>query len=200
MQKKNSKWGYKAFVLADAKSGYFLKWKLYSGKETELNRKEHITKTHQIVTDVASDFKEMGHIVYMDSYYTSPALAVELSEENIGICGTVNCNRKGMPAYLKPAQCPLAKGDDPQYAKNVKMVARAWHDIKRVTMLTIVHHNGWIPKKIRDKKSADGFRTIKKPYCVDKYNNFMGGVDSLGQKSKSYLFHSRNFIEVNHTS
>ena len=39
----------------------------------------------------------------MDSYYTSPALAVELSEENIGICGTVNRNRKGMPASLKPA-------------------------------------------------------------------------------------------------
>ena len=68
------------------------------------------------------------------------------------MCGTVNCNRKGMPASLKPAQCPLAKGDDPQYVRNGKMIACAWHDVKRVTMLTTVHHNGWVPKKIMRQK------------------------------------------------
>ena len=190
--KKPSKWGYKAFVLVDAKNGYCLKWRLYSGKEPELNRQEDVLKSQQIVTDLVSDFKEKGHIVYMDCYYTSPHLAVELSEGNIGMCGTVNCNRKGMPASLKPAQCPLAKGDDPQYVRNGKMIACPWHDVKRVTMLTTAHHYGWVPKKIRDKKLADGFRTVKKPFCVYRYNSFMGGVDPLDQKSKSYLFPYRS--------
>ena len=141
-----------------------------------MNRQEDISKTHQIVTDLALDFKEKGHIVYMDSYYTYPHFTVELSEENSGMCGTANCNRKGRPFSLKPAQYSLVKRDDPQYVQNGKMIACALHDVKRVTMLTTVHR----------------FRAIKKPFCVNRYNNFIGEVDTLDQKFKSYLFPHRS--------
>ena len=102
----------------------------------------------------------------MDSYYISPHLAVELLEGNSSICGTVNCNRKDIPAPLKPVQCPLAMHDDQQYVTNKKMIACTWHDIKQVTMLTSVHHNGWVPKKIRDKSQLMDFRQSKNLFVL----------------------------------
>ena len=34
MHKKPTKWGMKAWVLADSTNGYVYNWKLYTGKET----------------------------------------------------------------------------------------------------------------------------------------------------------------------
>uniref|UniRef100_A0AAV2M1M1 FISNA domain-containing protein n=1 Tax=Knipowitschia caucasica TaxID=637954 RepID=A0AAV2M1M1_KNICA len=47
--------------------------------------------------------------VYMDSCYTSPALAIELAAKDSGLCGTVNYNRRGMPKGLKPAASEKAR-------------------------------------------------------------------------------------------
>jgi len=47
----------------------------------------------------------------MDSFYCSPSLFIKLKEKNIGACGTVNCNRKGMPQELKLSALFLKKGD-----------------------------------------------------------------------------------------
>ena len=90
-----------SFVLANTKNGYCLKWRLYSGKEPELHRQEDISKTYEIVTNLAFEFKKR-YLVHMDSYNTSPHLAIKLSERNCGMYGIVNCNKRGMPSSLKP--------------------------------------------------------------------------------------------------
>ena len=72
--------------------------------------------------------------------------------------------------------------------RNGKLLALAWHDVKRVSMLTNIHGNNCVMKQIRSKESENGFRNVKKPYCVDRYNQFMGGVDKMDQRMKAYLF------------
>ena len=116
----------------------------------------------------------------MDSYYTSPAIADELADNDTGLCGTVNCNCRGMPRGLTPAELPLRKGEDPVFSRNNKLFPCACYDTKRV----ITH----IQKRIRVKESHTAFLEVKKPFCVDNYNSLMEGVDAADQRMKTYLF------------
>ena len=70
---KPDKYGYKVFVLSEAKSGYVLEWSMYTGQ----NADEHaeIGASHLIVRQLMAPYTGKGHEVYMDSYYTSPAIA-----------------------------------------------------------------------------------------------------------------------------
>ena len=76
--------------------------------------------------------------------------------------------------------------------RNGKLLAVAWHDVKRVSMLTNIFGNNCVMKQIRSKESENGFWYVKKPYCVDRYNQFMGGVDKMDQRMKTYLFPHRS--------
>lgn len=79
---------------------------------------------------------------------------------------------------LKPRELPLRKGDDPVFMRCNHLLACAWHDTKRLMMLSTVHDNSCITKRIRAKNTGDGFRDISKPSCVDTYSCYMGGVDT----------------------
>ena len=190
--KKPDKWGFKAFVLSESKSGYVLDWTLYAGKTEDAAAADDASVTHRIVRSLMSDHIGKGHELYIDSYYTSVPIAVELSTQNTAVCGTVNVNRRGMPGALKPNVCPLKKGDDPVYMRKEKLLACAWHDTKRLTMLSTIHRNLCVPKQIKSKDTATGFRDVSKPCCVVSYNSHMGGVDTSDQRIKTYLFPHRS--------
>ncbi|XP_063041039.1 piggyBac transposable element-derived protein 4-like [Engraulis encrasicolus] len=186
---KPDKYGYKVFVLSEAKSGYVLEWSMYTGPNADAHE---IGASHLIVRKLMAPHTGKGHEVYMDSYYTSPAIATELASRDTGLCGTVSSQRRGMPKALRPAVLPLRKGDDPVFMQKGKMLACAWHDTKRLTMLSTVHDNTCTRKRIRTKHSATGYRDISRPVCVDQYNSFMGGVDTADQRMKTYLFPHRS--------
>ena len=135
---------------------------------------------------------EQGHAVYIDSYYSGVPLANELRQNETGVCGTVNVKHRGMPWTLNKKSLPLCKGDDLVFMRNGKLLAFAWHDVKRVSMLTNIYGNNCVMKQIRSKESENGFRDIKKPYCMDRYNQFIGGVDKMDQRMKIYLFSHRS--------
>lgn len=187
---KPDKWGYKGFAVSEASTGYLLDISLYVGKSNEDD--SGMTSSHRVVRDLVSIYAGKGHEVYIDSYYSGVPLAVDLSNQGIGVCGTVNPNRVGLPSELKPSNLPLRKGDDPVFARNGKLLVCAWHDTKRVTMLSTIHTNDCVEKQIRSRQSVNGYRTISKPVCVDGYNKNMGGVDLTGQRSKTYLFPHRS--------
>ena len=63
---------------------------------------------HAIVLQLLRGLEGRGHHVYMDNYYTSPALFQELRDLGFGACGTVRVNRRGLPPEMKAT---LAKGD-----------------------------------------------------------------------------------------
>nr|XP_055037155.1 piggyBac transposable element-derived protein 4-like [Misgurnus anguillicaudatus] len=187
---KPDKYGYKVFVLSEAKSGYVLQWSMYTGQSVNVN--PDFGATHLVVRELMAPYTGKGHEVYMDSYYTSPAIADELASNDLGLCGTVSSKRKGMPKGLTREQLPLRKGDDPVFMRKGKMLACAWHDTKRLTMLSTLHSNTCVRKRIRTKHTDSGYREINRPVCVDDYNSFMGGVDTADQRMKTYLFPHRS--------
>ena len=51
--------------------------------------------SHAVVITLVEELEGKGHHVYMDNYYSSPALYKELTEHGFGACGTVHMNRCG---------------------------------------------------------------------------------------------------------
>ena len=118
------------------------------------------------------------------------AFFFKLKDKNIGACGTVNINRKGMPQGLKPSALSLRKGDSPVFMrkKDDDLVACAWHDTKRLALLSTIDNNLTLEKNVRSRENDTGYRTVEKPVIAEQYNHFMGGVDTLDQLLGTYQY------------
>ena len=103
MLNKPHKWGLKAWCLADSKTGYMYNLNMYTGKET-VAVNETRGATHKLVMDVINPILDRGHIVYMDDYFSSPALFKDMIDRQTGACGTLRVNRTGVPASVKTAK------------------------------------------------------------------------------------------------
>ena len=185
MPAKPTKYGIKDFVLAEANTGYCLNVITYTGKDTF--SRQDCPLTSQVVLQLLDGFDNAGHIVYMDNFYSSPDLFVQLQRKGIGACGTACINRRNMPQQLKPENLKLKCGDDPIFMRSDNIVAVAWQDVKRVTCLSTVHTNNTCDKIIRQKGNPAG-RMLDKPVLVEEYNAKMGGVDQLDQMLVSYAY------------
>ena len=145
--KKPTKWGLKEFLLCESETGYTLKHTPYVGKYTTAPTMGRLV-TEQVVIDLIDGFHNSSHIVFMDNFYTSPKLFLELHNLGVGACGTVRANRRDLPEEVKRAQ--LRRGDDPIFMSgDKKLLACGWHDVKRVNVLTTVHNTNIIPKQAR---------------------------------------------------
>ena len=188
MPKKPTKWGMKAWVLADSTNGYVYNWKLYTGKETNNTVKKGLA--HRVVLELLQDLVGNTYEVYVDNFYTSPALFTDLIHLGFKACGTLNNNRRGINQSFKNHK--LAKGE--LYSERTdddKMMCLKWKDKREVCMLSTFHDDSVTSKKRRTKHSADGTETIKKPKVVEDYNQYMGGVDKSDQLILYYGFAHR---------
>ena len=78
---KSARYGIKLYVLTDARTAYVLRIIPYTGKsnvlETDDDRKK---KTVQIVKGLVEDYRGSHRTVYIDRYYSSINVAVELKK------------------------------------------------------------------------------------------------------------------------
>ena len=148
MPKKPTKWGLKAFVVSDAKTGYIYNWHLYTG--TEISNSLQLTTvlilctgkddslasgdvgmTHAVVMKLVDPIKDSGHHVYMDNYYTSPQVFSDLRANGFGACGTLRLNRRGLPPAI---QEKVRKGERRAIEVDASMLAVKWMDKRVVTV------------------------------------------------------------------
>lgn len=173
--------------MSEAESGYCLKSLIYTGKSS-FQRNPGQPLGDQVVMTLLEGYEDKGHIVYTDNFYSSPTLFTKLENKNIGACGTVKVNREGMPRELNPKMLKLKKGDDPVFMRKGNLVACAWHDTKRLTLLSTVDTNLTIDKRIRSKGVEGGYRVVDKPVMAERYNHGMAGVDRLDQMLGTYQY------------
>ena len=97
MPKKPIKRGIKVWVLGDSQTGYFSKFDIYCGKGSspEKNLGTRVVKT------LTEPLKWKFHHVYLDNFFTSEQLMIELEEDGVYACGTARKDRKGFPEQLK---------------------------------------------------------------------------------------------------
>ena len=129
-----------------------------------------------------------GHHVYMDNFYTSPALFQDLRCLGFGACGTVRTNRRGVPEEVKSR---IQKGEIVTTMIDDSLMALKWMDKRPVTMLSTIHDDSTVTKQRRTRAVQGGVEEIRKPVVVEQYNQHMCGVDHGDQLLCYYGFSHR---------
>ncbi|CAG2228199.1 unnamed protein product [Mytilus edulis] len=97
MPAKPTKWGIKMWAIAEANTGYVSFCQVYSGR---INGAAAPGLANRVVKNCIekANIIGQGYHVYMDNYFTSPALFTDLFQHfNTAACGTVRINRRELP-------------------------------------------------------------------------------------------------------
>jgi len=182
--KKRKRFGIKIFKLCDS-TGYTYDMKVYLGKDRQRTA-QHLTPAHATVTELTRKVEGRGHKLYMDNFFSSPALFDDLAKKQIYCRGTVRANRRGMPQDLAPKTTKLKRGDF-RVRTRADMMAIVWRDKRDIYMLTNIHN---VPAE--GNFCIKGGKTIK-PQIVIEYNRHMGYVDKGNRMANSYSISRRTF-------
>ena len=186
LPKKPVKWGIKIWMCADAVTGYAHTFEVYTGAD-EVHPKG---VTYSVVMHLLENLLGKGYTVYMDNFYSSPVLFLDLVGKNTAACGTVKTNRMNFPEDLKPA-LKVPRGTC-TFMYHKSLFATHWYDNRDVYALstavgdTTVQVHRHVETEVID---------VTCPEIIQDYNSFMGGVDicdqyicyySLGRKSMKW--------------
>jgi len=181
--KKRKRFGIKLYKLCDSNS-YTYDMDVYLGKDRQ-RATQHLTATHVTVTNLTRRVG-VGLKLYMDNFFSSPDLYVDLIQKKIYCCGTVRLNRWGMPKDLKHKTLRLKRGDIRVRTRG-ELTAVVWRDKRDIGTLTNIH----------DPPSKDNFRdehrNAIKPAIVADYNRHMGYVDKADRMANSYTASRRTW-------
>ena len=184
--KKIDKYHIKTFKLVDSSNNYCLKFRLYTGTTTDYEESK-FGKTHDLVFYMLEGYLGDNFIIFMDNFYSSPYLFIELKNSNTGAVGTLRLNRKGIPDQVKREKLPN-KGDKCSMSYNDEMTVTKVHDRKIVTFLSTVYNADLVDTPRVHHETGE---PIQKPLVMTKYNKYMGGVDANDQLLKYSHFSKR---------
>lgn len=100
LRTKRYRFEFKQFVLCDCETGYILDILVYSGTNIDFNRNDPLGSTGGLVKTLLAPYMDKGHILYIDSYYSSPQLSRLFHTKKVGTCCTVRKTRKKMPPFF----------------------------------------------------------------------------------------------------
>ena len=180
---KPKKYGIKAYMICDSTNGYCTKFKLYTGK-SDVPASEY-GATYDLVMDMMRNYFGQGYHLYMDNYYSSPKLFVDLNDLGVGATGTLRANRKGVPQALKDKQ--VAKGET-YTMKNRNLMITKYHDRKVVHLISTVEAAAPTPSGKTNPRTG---QPVLRPSVVVSYDKYMGGVDRSDQMVSYATFNSR---------
>jgi hypothetical protein len=159
-------------------------FKIYTGQDALEN--SDFTASESVVLELANPFLEKGYTLYLDNWYSSPNLFLELNRRKTNVLGTVRSNRRNMPKDL--VNIKLKKGEVATQSSR-GLLALKWKDKKDVYFLSSKHKNANMTdtgKKQRKKKGGEQEENVIKPKCILEYNKGMGGVDRHDQVLASF--------------
>lgn len=99
LPKKPTKFGIKVWVNSEAKTGYVLNFQIYTGSE---NRTQGKGLAYRVVMDLMEPYFHKGHCLFVDNFYTSVKLLIDLLAKGTYCAGTTRSNRKYFPVELIP--------------------------------------------------------------------------------------------------
>jgi len=96
-----SSFGASAIQVMDSQS-------VYRGKSGEVSSKKGLS--YDVVLYLMKDYLDQGPALYVDNFYTSPTLAVDLFGKNTHVTGTLDKTRIGVPEEVHTMLETLCKG------------------------------------------------------------------------------------------
>ena len=142
---KPAKWHLKLFEVSDARTGYVIAFGVYTGKNRTrcaLNADvldPDSTQTTKVIVGLMQkgNLLGRGHHVYIDDYYSSPDLFLELHKKEFFACGTCRKNLKNLPKALTTAK--LKRKGDCFIRRDGYLLCLKWQEKKDVLMLNTIH-------------------------------------------------------------
>lgn len=172
---KRRKYGVKLYLLCDI-SGYVWNTLIYHGKGDISSGLGH---SEAVVMKLMQNRLDCGHKLYVNNFYTSVPLAVELLKHKTLLCGTLRRNRKYLPNNAISSN--ISKGQCIRRRKGRVMVLK-WCDNRDVMMLSTFHSGKMVASGNKNQK---GEKVIK-PDCVISHNKSMFGVNCRDQTTSYY--------------
>lgn len=187
---KPTKWGIKAWCLAESDTGYVSQFIIYTGKQ----ERAHRNLSHHVVIELmqSAGLLGRGYKLFVDNFYTAVDLFTELWEDHqTAACGTVRINRRGLPRDIiakKPAGLGRERGEY-VYRYQRPILAIAWRDKRVVFVLSTIHDvsNVQVQRTMRINNQW-ARQDVQCPLAVDSYIKYMGGVDLADQYIQYYSF------------
>ena len=191
---KPNRFHIKLFQISESTSGYILGFHVYTGKNlscisySSKPLDPECTKTTKIVLGLleSTNLLDKGHHIYMDNYYSSPELFSELYYRQTYACGTVQQNRKGLPATVKKTKLKLLES---VFLRNGPMLCLKWSGPQKkskkkpVTILSTIHS----ANELLTPKTDPYGNCIPKPVAIHEYTKNMSGVDISDQYMSFYV-------------
>jgi len=106
MPLKPIKYGFKAYVLAEASTGFVLSWELHDGRNTSLLN---------ILDSLTSAFANQGYRISMGGFYTTLTIVEHLTNNGFEVLGTITSNRAKLSQEIKDKSQKLKKGESNFY-------------------------------------------------------------------------------------
>ena len=172
--KKHKQIGIKIYKICDS-LGYTYDMSVCLGKQ----RQHATTQTHGTMLQVIQRVEGLGHKIFTDSYFTSPALFDDLFQRKINACGTVHHDRRGMPQDIGPKYLKMKRGDTVTRVRGTLRAVR-WKDRQDMYILTNMH-----APPVEGNFTDESGQAIK-PRVVEDYSAYMGFVDKSDRMVNSY--------------
>lgn len=132
-----------------------------------------------------------GYRIYMDNFYTSPSLFLELASMKFGACGTYRDNTKGCPSRGEQTPSPVnRKRGAMRWIREGPRLFIKWMDTREVSMCSTIH--------LAFQSRVEAAKDIPCPTPVITYNKNVGGVDGSDQLIQYYSTHHKNCSLVSH--
>ena len=192
MPAKPTKYGIKAFTLADSTHGYVMNCIIYTGADTLQEahpRHSSLPQPARVVLHLLQPYLGKGHTVITDRYYTSVPLAMTLHEDKTSFIGTVIKNRIDLPDEIRSTSLRL-DNDQIIAFRSDYLLALGWRAAQKKKPMFMVSTEGCV-KPTAVTAVATG-RTAVKPKVIDDYNRSMNGVDKADQYTVYYSFIRRS--------
>ena len=182
-------------MLADARNSFVSRFIVYTGRDANANT--DIPLSTRVVRQLVEGYEDLNHQLYVDNFYTSPALFNWLLERMIYACGTVRKGRVGFPKTIY-FPCGRHERGTASYLSRGDLLAQSWFDSKEVYFLSTMHCGKYpddapaVNRTVR-RRSAAGPIDVPAPPLLRDYNHYMGGVDLADNILKHYSIGRKTF-------
>ncbi|CAG4953136.1 unnamed protein product [Parnassius apollo] len=179
---KRHKHGLKIYMLAD-QLGIACRIHLYGGSADNLvGGTNHVKK---VVLHLLGNYKNMGHSLFIDNFYTSVALSGQLQAIEVYSTGTLNTRRKDIPEEIKTTK--LKTGEAAIMHKNGLCII-VWKDKREIMALSNKYNAEYI--ETRNRRGQ-----VKcKPNMIAQYTKHMKSVDHHDQMMAYYSCEHKSLI------